>query len=75
VPQAAPGGTGEAGTRPQLRRAASAPVSGEGHWYDGFTKWFKSSDDDAETPAVILHPELATEGDPARRLLTDSSPD
>jgi putative chitinase len=75
VPQAAPGGTGEAGTRPQLRRKASAPVSGEGHWYDGFTKWFKSSDDDAETPAVILHPELATEGDTARRLLTDSSPD
>ena len=75
VPQVAPGGTGEAGgagSRPQLRRKASAPASGEGHWYDGFTKWFKSSDDDADIPAVILHPELATEGDPARRHLADT---
>ena len=73
LPQAAPGDIGEAGgagTRPQLRAKAGAPAGG--HWYDGFTKWFRSSDDDAETPAVILHPELAIEGDAARRHFTDT---
>ena len=29
----------------------------------------------SETPAVILHPELATEGDPARRHVADTGRD
>lgn len=76
LPQAAPGDIGEAGgagTRPQLRRKAVEPASG--HWYDPFTKWFKSSHDQAETPAVILHPELAGHGDPTRRHWADTDRD
>lgn len=66
------GGTRGWGTRPQLRRRSIAPAPANGHWYDVFARWFKRSDADAETPAVILHPELALEGDPARHRAMDA---
>ena len=65
-----PGGTTrDWGSRPQLRRRAIDPSQAEGHWYDPLTRWFRG--DDAETPVVILHPELA--GQTPRRVADGDS--
>jgi putative chitinase len=84
LPQAPPDGAGTApthgvgatpagatrgfSTQPVLRPRAVQPAT-DGHWYDGFTRWFRSSDED--TPAAVLHPDRFGPGDPNFRHPTD----